>query len=205
MKNVLALFLLAAVFWFLIFSPWTYHWLNFWVKILIASGVLAFSGLWVSRKNLWWLHTFRPRYILVGIGSALLLYLIFWMGNSVSTAIFASAQPQIASIYGNKTQASPLLIALSLLLVIGPAEEIFWRGFVQGSLSSRLGDRKGYLYTAVAYAAIHIWAFNSILLAAALICGLFWGAMFMHYKSVWPSLMSHSVWDLAVFVLFPFQ
>jgi membrane protease YdiL (CAAX protease family) len=44
-----------------------------------------------------------------------------------------------------------------------------------------------------------------VLLAAAALCGLFWGAMLLRYRSVWPGLISHALWDVAAFVLFPFH
>jgi membrane protease YdiL (CAAX protease family) len=42
-----------------------------------------------------------------------------------------------------------------------------------------------------------------MLFLAALICGLFWGALFKRYRSVWPVLISHALWDVAIFLLFP--
>jgi membrane protease YdiL (CAAX protease family) len=29
--------------------------------------------------------------------------------------------------------------------------------------------------------------------------------MFLRYRSVWPGLISHALWDVAAFVLFPFS
>jgi len=53
------------------------------------------------------------------------------------------------------------------------------------------------------YTIIHIWAFNLMLLGAALVCGLFWGVMFMRYRSAWPGIISHAIWDVTIFVLLP--
>ncbi len=89
------------------------------------------------------------------------------------------------------------------MLVIGPAEEIFWRGFAQRRMQLAFGPAKGFLVTTAVYALVHIWAFNFMLLMAALICGLFWGWMYLHFKSVWPGLISHAVWDLFIFIIIP--
>jgi membrane protease YdiL (CAAX protease family) len=107
------------------------------------------------------------------------------------------------SIYRSREQASSLIIGILLFLWIGPAEEVFWRGFVQHRLSKRLGEMQGYVFTSLIYASVHIWAFNLMLFLAALICGLFWGGLFKRYRSVWPVLISHAVWDVAIFILFP--
>jgi membrane protease YdiL (CAAX protease family) len=86
---------------------------------------------------------------------------------------------------------------------IGPAEEIFWRGLVQHELAAKYGAVFGYFVSSLLYAGIHIFALNFMLLMASLICGLFWGALFLKYKSVWPGIISHALWDVAIFVVFP--
>ena len=92
-----------------------------------------------------------------------------------------------------------------MLLWVGPAEEIFWRGFVQERLCGKYGRAGGYLAASLVYAAIHVFGFNFMLFMASLICGLFWGAMYLRYGSVWPGLISHAVWDVLIFVLIPVQ
>jgi membrane protease YdiL (CAAX protease family) len=125
------------------------------------------------------------------------------IGDAISTQIFSFAKPEVSSIYRSREQASSLIIGILLFLWIGPAEEVFWRGFIQHRLSKRFGEIRGYLVSSLIYAGVHIWAFNLMLFLAALICGLFWGALFKRYRSVWPGLISHALWDVAIFVLFP--
>jgi membrane protease YdiL (CAAX protease family) len=195
----------AAIFWFLMFSPWTKYILNFWHVMTVASGLLAvyaFLELGNERRGL---YVFRLQWIVIGIGSAVLLYLIFFVGDKVSSLLFEFAAPQVSGIYGTKAQASSAAVGALLFFWIGPAEEVFWRGFVQHRMQTRYGLWNGYVLTAAVYAGIHIWAFNFMLLMAALICGLFWGWMFLKYKSVWPGLISHAVWDLVIFVLLPIR
>ena len=199
MRAVVLLVLLATLFWFLIFSPWTYGKLNFWGEMLAATGVLALSGLYLDRQSLKAIYFFKSSYIFIGIGSALVLYLVFLLGNTISRELFDFAQNQVSNIYLSREQASPALGW------IGPADEIFWRGFVQRRLFQKIGLGFGYLLTSLLYALIHIWAFNFMLFGAALVCGLFWGFLFLYYRSVWPGLISHALWDTAVFVLFPIQ
>ena len=205
MKPVLSGFLVAAVFWFLIFSPWTAGAVNFWLLMFVASGMLALGALWIGRRENTVLYAFQRRWIWIGLSSAAILYLVFFLGDSITTWLFDFAAPQISGIYGTKSQASSLLIGILLLLWIGPAEEIFWRGFAQHRLQTKFGPWKGYLLTTAVYALVHIWAFNVMLFVAALVCGLFWGWMFMKFKSVWPCLISHAVWDLTIFVLLPIR
>src|SRR3990172_765121 len=202
MRILFVLCLLAGLFWFILFSPWTFGRFNFWAEMVMATGVLAGAALFSGKKDLHSIYRFQRSHLVIGIVSAAVLYLVFLIGDAISTQIFSFAKPEVSSIYRSREQASSLIIGILLFLWIGPAEEVFWRGFVQQRLSKRFGEIRGYLVSSLIYAGVHIWAFNLMLFLAALICGLFWGALFKRYRSVWPGLISHAVWDAAIFVLF---
>jgi membrane protease YdiL (CAAX protease family) len=176
---------------------------NFWLKLCASAAVLALAGLTLSWKERGTLFAFKPRHLGVGVGSALVLYGIFWMGKQVSGLLFPFAQREISNIYVNKAQLDPLSIGLLLLFIMGPAEEIYWHGFVQRTLSLRLGAVRGVLLTTVFYTLVHISAFNVMLALAAGVCGLFWGLLYLREKSLIPVIISHSLWDVIIFVLFP--
>jgi uncharacterized protein len=176
---------------------------NFWLKLTFSAGLLAMIGLGYSRGELRKLFAFRVRHLWVGIGSALLLYGIFWIGRGAANLLFPFAPAQIASVYQTKTQLDALLIGLLLLFLMGPAEEIYWRGFVQRRLVGRYGVRAGFLWTAGAYTFIHIVSLNFMLLVAAGVCGLFWGLLYQREQNLIPVVISHSLWDVMIFVLFP--
>ena len=195
----------AAVCWFVMFSPWTTRYVNFWGVMVGATGLLSAYALLNSRGSLRELYAFAPKWFVVGTLSAALLYVVFLIGDRLSAMLFDFASVQVTGIYGTKTQASPAVIGALLVLWIGPAEEIFWRGFIQRRLSENYGVWKGYLFACAIYAAIHLWSFNLMLIVAALVCGLFWGWMFLRFKSVWPGLISHAIWDLTIFILLPIR
>ncbi len=205
MRSVAILCALAAVFWLVLFSPWTVGLANFWSFMVVFASILAGSALLIDRGRLAQIYAFKPRYVVIGVASAVVLYLVFYLGNLVSTRLFTFAESQVAGIYASRAQASPALIALLLLAWIGPAEEVFWRGFVQRRLGERIGPVRGYILASLVYGGVHVWAFNFMLLMAALVAGLFWGAMFIKYGSVWPGIISHALWDAAIFVIWPIQ
>ena len=68
-----------------------------------------------------------------------------------------------------KEGESPWLLAALMLVLIGPAEEIFWRGYVQNALSKRWSPNVGFIVTTLVYALVHIWSFNFMLVMAAAI------------------------------------
>lgn len=205
LRPVVIGFVIAGVFWFFMFSPWTAGLSNFWLTMSLAATTLVLLSATNDRKRLRALYAFRPRWIALGLLAAAFLYALFFLGDRVSAVLFEFSKPQVAGIYSTKSQASPLLIGVLLVVLIGPAEEIFWRGFAQRRMQEKFGRWSGYLLTTAVYAFVHIWAFNFMLLMAALICGLFWGWMYLKYQSVWPGLISHAVWDLLIFVIIPIQ
>jgi len=203
MKKIIPGIIIAAVFWFLMFFPATAVRLNFWLTMLVASGSLTIYSFVFGRNELKKIIRFDFKWVWLGLAAAAFLYLLFFAGNYFSTLLFDVTNKQVGNIYATKSQASKIFIGLSLLLWIGPAEEIFWRGFVQNSFASRFGSTKGFIIATVLYAIVHIWAFNFMLFMAALICGIFWGWMFLKFKSLVPGIISHAIWDMVIFVILP--
>ena len=153
-------------------------------------------------------HDFKTgaiRKILFGMVSALALYALFFAGNYLSRLLFDFAGSGIQKVYHFKGDASFYRIGLLMLLIIGPGEELFWRGFLQRHYASRLGRWNGYIAATALYAAVHVLSGNFMLVVAALVAGVFWGWMYARYNSMLMNIISHTAWDIAVFILFPFN
>ncbi len=231
MRVLWLLIIVASLFWMLMFSPRTATHVPFWPAMALATAILAGAFFLVERRD--WRERFRfeGRHIWIGLVSAAVLYGIFWGGNLLSRQLLESAGAQISAIHSRKEGANLLWVGAALLLWIGPAEEIFWRGFVQhrlmrrvgslagphpgangnspdGSLGGSLGGSlaaslPGTLLAALIYAAVHAWSLNLMLVLAALVCGVFWGLLYWWTRSLWPGVISHGVWDVVIFVLAP--
>ncbi len=201
-SKVLIPILVAAILWFLMFSVWTAHWFNFWVGIAISALILMLIAFVLKRDMV---KSFRLNWsgVVIGLSSAVLLWGIFFVGDYLAAKLFDFASNQVDSIYAMKAGNSKLWIGLGLLFVMGPAEEIFWRGFVQHSLMERFGEWRGFIFATLVYALIHIWSFNFMLVMAALVCGIFWGLLYKKTKNLVPLIISHAVWDVAVFIVWP--
>lgn len=190
----------AFVLWFFIFA---YPVGNFWLKLIFSASLLAAVGLISSRRELKALFAFKIRHLWVGIISVLVLYGIFWVGKEAANVLFSFAPGQIASVYATKTQLDAVLIGLFLVFLMGPAEEIYWHGFVQRRLVGRYGAKAGVLGTAAVYALVHAFSLNLMLILAAGVCGLYWGLLYQREQNLIPLIISHSLWDVLIFVLFP--
>lgn len=193
----------AAVLWFVMFSPWTSDRINFWLMMSLSAVVLcafAFIGrrLWRDEVHL------DPPAVCLGIAIAAALWGVFWIGGKVSSALFSFPGGQIAAIYALRDGHSAVAVGLALLLIIGPAEEIFWRGYVQHELSLRCGSNAGFLLATLIYTLVHLWSCNLMLLLAAFAAGAAWGLLYRLFpRHLVAIILSHAIWDCVVFVVFP--
>lgn len=190
---------LAVLFWALIFGL---KLVNFW----LGMGVAAFSLTLLSVFWAGW--PLKPgelnlKNTLLGLVSAGVLYGIFALGRYLSLALLPFAHEQIGSIYGIQHEADRLTIALVLLFVTSPCEEIFWRGFLQRWSVNRFGRIRGWLAASACYAAVHLASGNFMLTGAALTAGLFWGYMYMRSGSLYACIVSHAVWTVGIFLVLP--
>ena len=191
--------LLATALWFVTFYL---TWSNFWLKISLSSATLAIISLLLQTDKKDHLK-FNGRAIVLGLVSALILYLIFWTGKKVTATLLPFSGPQIGEIYGKGAGTPTWIIALLLFFVTGPAEELYWRGYLQKNLMVRFGNARGWLMAVAIYAGVHIWSFNFMLIAAAGVAGAFWGGMYWRLKDLAPVIISHSIWSAVIFAVFP--
>lgn len=197
--------MLAAAWWFVLFSPWTAPARAFWWGMVFATGTLLGYSAWVLRGQWEEVLQVEVRGIALGIASAGLLYGLFWGGHAVLVTLFPESHAAIASIYRRRAEAPAWLIATMLLVWIAPAEEIFWRGVLQRYMQRKLRPVWALLGSALLYALVHAWSGNLPLLVAAFVLGIAWGGLFLWTGSLVPGILSHALWDVLVFVVIPLQ
>lgn len=202
MKQLGLALAVAFCLWFVMFSPWTSMQVDFWAAMTVSALILtglacAFGGKPSVKPHL--------MELCLGAAIAVLLWMVFWVGDKTSQLLFAFARPQVDLIYGMKSGHNPLCVSLLLLCIIGPAEEVFWRGYVQRTFSRRYTPNLGYLLATTCYTLVHLPSGNFMLIMAAMVCGLAWGALYRliphHFTAI---IVSHALWDAAAFVWFPF-
>lgn len=201
MKKLIFTILLAAVLWTVMFSPWTAPFVNFWW--MMTGSALTLSVFATLFNPGWWREVkWSLPNVLLGLGIAVALWGVFWLGDKVSSWMFDFARPQVDSIYGMKEGESPWLLAALLLLLIGPAEEIFWRGYVQRTLSKRWNPNAGFVVATLIYALVHAGSCNFMLVMAALVVGAAWGRFTVSFRTALPllsCLMQCGMWRYLYF------
>ena len=175
----------------------------FWAKMAVATPILAaFSLVQIvpQRKDF---RAFRPRQMLIGIGSAVLLYGIFYVGNILLRLLVPESRFMVASVYATGRALPQWAVALLLLFVTSPAEEIYWHRFVQRTLGDRWGRLPAFFATAGLYTLVHVVTLNPALIIAAFVAGSTWGFVYYREGSIVPTVISHALWATTIFVLLP--
>lgn len=204
MSVVLASLALALVLWLFVFV-WTP--LGFWGSMVVATATLGAVGLSLTRQDaaVWGEGRARPSSadLASGVVSALALAAFFHVGGWFLRLLWPQAGGHIGAVYGLDPTVPLGIVAVALLLVIGPGEELFWRLLVQQRLAGLLGPARGWIWTTAIYGLIHIVTGNPVLVLAALVAGAFWGWMWWRWRRPWSIIVSHALWDVVMFVIWP--
>lgn len=143
-----------------------------------------------------------PFYLTYGITSGLILFVLFMLGKYIFILLGLPIQDDISRLY---KMFSPTLFwhYLSLMLIAVPGEEIFWRGFIQKRLLKYSGKWVSIWISSFMYASVNIYSGEWTLVLATFIVGVFWGYLYVWKRSIPLVIVSHLVFDLFIFILFP--
>ena len=174
---------------------------RFWQRMTrtgLALGAYALVASPAARRT-----RIGRRDVALGLGSAALLYATFQVGDRLARRIVPSGERDIADIYTLRGLRPAPEIGLRLASVIGPAEELFWRGLVQEALMGRYGRWRGAALAALAYAGVHVVTGNVTLVGAAGVAGAHWCALYAAGVPIGALVVSHVTWDVWIFLLQP--
>jgi uncharacterized protein len=145
----------------------------------------------------------RARDVGLGGATAAGLYAIFRLGDRLARRIMPSGGEDIDRVYALRSLRPAGELAARLGLVIGPAEELFWRGLVCRRLAERLGPWRGAAVATVAYGGAHAVTGNLTLIGAATTAGAYWSALAAAGMPMGALIVSHVIWDIWVFLVQP--
>lgn len=141
-------------------------------------------------------------YLSFGIISGAVLFGIFFIGDFLIDTLSLPITSEVSKLY---SRLSPTVLwhYIVLLLIIIPGEEIFWRGFVQKRIQRASNVNYGVIISSLMYASAHFYSGSVMLPFAALISGVFWGYLYAWKKSLPLVIVSHLIFDLFLFVIYP--
>lgn len=185
-----------------------------WVGLLLASALIAPIGYYYERRTISQALRWDLRSTLFGVSLALVLYVLFSTSMQLlTTALFESgallgdgAVPLplklLVEIRSHIEQVGPALTGLGGAVLVAPAEEIFWRGFIQHRLVLRIGPVWGIGLCAVLFGLFYGLLVNPLAGLAALIAGIAFSILTARAQGLLPAIASHGVlWLLGTWLL----
>jgi membrane protease YdiL (CAAX protease family) len=174
---------------------------QFWNR-MTATGLALGSLALLTEEDLREVRI-TPQDMVVGIASAGVLYGIFVVGDRLARVILPRGGEEIASIYSLSSLGQKIDLGARLALIIGPAEELFWRGLIQKRLIERFGPLRGAALGTAFYGGAHLVTGNVTLIGAASVAGAFWGGLHALGVPLGALIVSHAVWDVLAFLIAP--
>ena len=174
----------------------------------LAVGYLAWRGL--DRAGIVaYLGVRRPSLKEIGIviGSwALILVAITAVSAVIQQLGTETASNQSAELAMQNPAIIPLLIAASFL-VIGPSEEILYRGVVQGRLRETLSPAPAILVASAIFAAVHVMALTGGLsgrlttIAILFLPSIVFGAVYEYTENLVVPALLHGLHNAVIFTI----
>lgn len=117
-----------------------------------------------------------------------------------------TASNQIANYGLEHPEVLLLLIPLSFLLV-GPGEELLFRGVVQGTLRERFGPVPAVLLASLIFASVHFTSLSGavagrvVTIAALFVISLFLGALYEYTENLTVPALVHGAYNATQFLI----
>ena len=134
-----------------------------------------------------------------GVGVAL-------VGETLNIGIFSAEQPDPEIRWGQLYGNTPLYLSwLAILWIAGPAEELFFRGYLISRLTEIFGNGTfravlSVILPALIFGLGHVYyqGWRGLFVTGAI--GLVLGTLFLVYrKNVWPLMVAHAAFNSMIF------
>lgn len=137
--------------------------------------------------------------VLVGVALVALTHLGFRLLGVWVPAL----QTSVAGLYRVLAQWPGLPAALAVLLLVVTAEEVLFRGLLYGELERRLSRPAAIVAASALYALPNVVGPSLVLVPAALGVGAVWTTQRAVHRSLAAPLVTHLLWDLGIFLIWP--
>jgi hypothetical protein len=169
---------------------------GFWTRAALAAATIGIYTVAVEPTTIG--HLFDRRHwaadLGVGLAAGAVLYAVFWVGEQALVIVLPRLAAEVGDLYTVRGQTKPWFMPL-VLSIAAPGEELFFRGLLQ--------HQAGVAVALAVYGAVHLWERKLILVLAALIGGLWWGALLAWTGGLIAPLASHLLWVMMIVVWRP--
>ena len=169
---------------------------GFWTRAALAGAAIGIYAVAIEPTTVG--HLFDRRHwagdLGVGLVSGVVLYGVFWLGEQALVIILPKLAVEVGDLYAVRGKTKAWFMPL-VLAVAAPGEELFFRGFLQ--------HQAGVAIALITYGAVHLWERKLILVLAALLGGVWWGALLTWTGGLIAPVVSHLLWCLMIIVWRP--
>jgi len=190
-------FIIAHILMYITFNDKSIFWYMFTATMLILISYSIFNEKADQQSSI-------VKNSIYGLISGVFLFLVFWFGDLMINFLNLPFQKEISALYRSFSPKS-FWHFLVLLIIIVPGEELFWRGFIQKRLGKKFGITLSIVISTILYASVQIYSGYVIHIIAAIVAGIFWGTLYARKKSLPLIIVSHFIFDLFIFILFPLR
>ena len=171
----------------------------------VIAAVLSFSFGWVPKRVVGFAVP-SPRELLVGIATVVVLLALALLLSLVIELL--GVPPSEHALFEEDAPWTyyAALAALSIL-VIGPVEELLFRGLIQNYMRPAFGAAGAVVATSVLFAAVHLPAYFADTLETALVSlvvifalSLVLGAVYERYRNIVLVMGIHGVYNAVLFL-----
>jgi membrane protease YdiL (CAAX protease family) len=187
-----------------------------WVAIagswlpLAAMAALAAGRLVAGDAGTRELLVPRQRALALGVATAAAMIVGTYVMYAALARAFPALAPATRSLYAVLNAEGYRSGALAVLvLVMSACEEIVWRGRPLGPADATRSQGLAWPMVArvagvaILYGSAHVASTSLLLVGLAAGCGFVWGLVRVGGRSLWPAIVTHAAWDLAILVAWP--
>jgi membrane protease YdiL (CAAX protease family) len=142
----------------------------------------------------------KPKFIMRGLASAVLLLFVDIIVSFVLTTIFGTSQAveeSNAMLTDLSSSTSGLIAVIAALTLAGVCEEFAFRGFLQSAINRRYSFIPAVVISSVAFGLFHFDP-QLVYIFSAIVAGLVLGYVYHRWNSYVVSAIAHSTLNLVV-------
>ena len=188
----------AAIAFRDVFDPW---WGN-----AAAAAVALLLSIAALRGRLRALLALRLGPTLVAVLLGVLMVIGTHAIFALVTRFFPELGSRVGELYGEIRETSPGLgLKVLLIIAIAATEEILWRGVAYEWCRNRWSTGPAALATVILYALPQLIGGSWVLIAAAVAAGAVFTAERIWSDRLGSPIVTHAIWSVSIFALFPLR
>ena len=142
--------------------------------------------------------------VIIGVGIISVLGLLFAMSAVISYLGLESAQNQIVKI-GQQNPTTFLLLILLSFLVVGPGEELLFRGLIQGVLRESFAPIQAIVLASALFASLHLFSLSGngklVYIGITFVLALVLGVTYEYTENIIVPSLIHGTYNAIQFAL----